>query len=47
MNRGPDPALDPTVGEGSRVPAFKCGVNVALVEVDIAAGRIRVLRSLS
>jgi len=47
LNRGLDPALDPTAGEGSRVPAFRYGVNVALVEVDIAAGRIRVLRSLS
>jgi aldehyde oxidoreductase len=44
FSMGLDPGLDPNTGQGHRVPAFMYGVNVALVEVDVATGKTEVLR---
>jgi aldehyde oxidoreductase len=44
MNIGLPPGLDPNTGHGEKNPTYMYAVNVALVEVDVATGKTKVLR---
>ena len=44
FNVGLPPGLDPNTGEGEKNPSYMYGVNLALVEVDVATGKTQVLR---
>ena len=44
FNVGLPPGLDPNTGEGEKNPTYMYGLNVALVEVDVETGKVRVLR---
>jgi aldehyde oxidoreductase len=47
VGQGLDPCQDPNTGEGDRFAAYTFGVNLALVEVDVATGKVKVLRFTS
>jgi aldehyde oxidoreductase len=44
MNIGLPTGLDPNTGHGEKNPTYMYAVNVALVEVDVATGKTKVLR---
>jgi aldehyde oxidoreductase len=44
FNIGLPPGLDPNTGHGEKNPTYMYGLNVALVEVDVATGKTQVLR---
>ncbi len=47
MNEGYSHCQDPNTGEGNRFAQYMYGVNCALVEVDVATGKTKVLRFTS
>ena len=44
FNIGLPPGLHPNTGHGEKNPTYMYGVNVALVEVDVKTGKVKVLR---